>query len=186
MAVLDYQHLVDNHLSYREAHELLQSTLSQLSFTLKLYDAKHKDKSGEKYENVCVKAIAFLNCEIVETCMVLIEEHLDNRGYRVINVKHPVLIENYGKAIKKHFNLSDKELETVDTSLAYLVQLNRMRNKLIHKEYKNLTEQNRIQDDLLQYLKAREKLLNMINLVLKYHVDRLPKLEGCTDMRLFN
>lgn len=182
MAIIDYQHLLNNLLTVKEAKELLETTLGHIRYAIKFHD--FYNESNKSKCNLSIKAIAFLNCELVETSMVLIEGHLDKRGYRVINVKHPTLIKNYGKSVKKYARLNDKEQKEVDSSLAYLVQLNRMRNRLIHKEYKNTTEQARIENDLVLYLKDSSRLLDLMNLLLKYHSDRI-KEDNLNSMKAF-
>ena len=61
MAIIDYQHLLNNLLTVKEAKELLETTLGHIRYAIKFHD--FYNESNKSKCNLSIKAKAFLNCE---------------------------------------------------------------------------------------------------------------------------
>ncbi len=188
MAFLDYNDILRNQLTVKETKSTFEHIANDLVWTLRRYEKIAKDSKVDiKFKRTYIRSLVLIDCEIIENCMVIIGQHIDKRGYRVINLSYPELIKTFKFCISESLNIGTEELDKLNSSMAFLLQLNRRRNVLVHGIYENEAGKNEAQEELLTYLNQLDTLKSLFNTLLKYHPNRIPILdEKCANMKVFN
>ena len=178
MAFLEYNDILRNQHTVKETKFIFEHIADDLVWTLKRYNRiVQDDKTDIKFKRTYLRSLVLLDCEIIENCMVIIGQHIDKRGYRVINLSYPELIKTFKFCIQENLKLPKEELTKVDKTMAFLLQLNRRRNVLVHGIYENENGKNEAQDELVTYLNQLGTLKELFTLLLKYHPNRIAILD---------